>query len=92
MALVIVARVMFFSGHQVLPAGLTLFDVAGAIGVALAIQVTLSTSVGGVLPIIARACNLDPAVLVSPVLASMVDISGMIIYFTTVNKMLGLGG
>ncbi|MDP2543575.1 magnesium transporter [Photobacterium damselae subsp. piscicida] len=92
LALVIVARVMFFSGHQVLPAGLTLFDVAGAIGVALAIQVTLSTSVGGVLPIIARACNLDPAVLVSPVLASMVDISGMIIYFTTVNKMLGLGG
>ncbi|GAL06016.1 Mg/Co/Ni transporter MgtE / CBS domain [Photobacterium aphoticum] len=39
---------------------------------------------------IARALKLDPAVLVSPVLASVVDITGMIIYFTTVNAVLGL--
>ncbi|MDF4799357.1 magnesium transporter, partial [Vibrio parahaemolyticus] len=31
-----------------------------------------------------------PAVLVSPVLASIVDISGMWIYFTVVNYFLGI--
>jgi Mg/Co/Ni transporter MgtE len=64
--------------------------IAMAIAVALFIQVTVSTTLGGVLPIIARVFKLDPAVLVSPVLASIVDISGMWIYFTVVNHFLGL--
>ena len=64
--------------------------VALAIAVALFAQVTLSTTLGGVLPILARVCKLDPAVLVSPVLASIVDISGMWIYFSVVNYFLGL--
>ncbi|WP_318478048.1 magnesium transporter [Photobacterium leiognathi] len=91
LAAVIIGRVIFFSGDIVLPAGMTLDSIALAIGVAIAIQVVISTTIGGVLPMIARALNLDPAVLVSPVLASMVDITGMMIYFTTVNWMLGLG-
>ncbi|WP_305455497.1 magnesium transporter [Photobacterium leiognathi] len=91
LAAVIIGRVIFFSGDVVLPAGMTLDSIALAIGVAISIQVVISTTIGGVLPMIARALNLDPAVLVSPVLASMVDITGMMIYFTTVNWMLGLG-
>ncbi|WP_305459202.1 magnesium transporter [Photobacterium leiognathi] len=91
LAAVIIGRVIFFSGDVVLPAGMTLDSIALAIGVAISIQVVISTTIGGVLPMIARALNLDPAVLVSPVLASMVDITRMMIYFTTVNWMLGLG-
>ncbi|PHZ58218.1 Mg2+ transporter mgtE [Photobacterium leiognathi] len=91
LAAVIIGRVIFFSGDVVLPAGMTLDYIALAIGIAISIQVVISTTIGGVLPMIARALNLDPAVLVSPVLASMVDITGMMIYFTTVNWMLGLG-
>ncbi|WP_318456286.1 magnesium transporter [Photobacterium leiognathi] len=91
LAAVIIGRVIFFSGDVVLPAGMTLDSIALAIGLAISIQVVISTTIGGVLPMIARALNLDPAVLVSPVLASMVDITGMMIYFTTVNWMLGLG-
>ncbi|WP_305459801.1 magnesium transporter [Photobacterium leiognathi] len=91
LAAVIIGRVIFFSGDVVLPAGMTLDSIALAIGIAISIQVVISTTIGGVLPMIARALNLDPAVLVSPVLASMVDITGMMIYFTTVNLMLGLG-
>ncbi|WP_305832200.1 magnesium transporter [Photobacterium leiognathi] len=91
LAAVIIGRVIFFSGDVVLPAGMTLDSIALAIGIAISIQVVISTTIGGVLPMIARALNLDPAVLVSPVLASMVDITGMMIYFTTVNWMLGLG-
>ncbi|MEC6814896.1 magnesium transporter [Photobacterium toruni] len=91
LAAVIVGRVVFFSGHVVLPAGISLNMVALAIGIAISIQVVVSTSAGGLLPLIARAFNLDPAVLVSPVLASMVDITGMVIYFSTINWILGLG-
>ncbi|EAR57118.1 hypothetical protein SKA34_18589 [Photobacterium sp. SKA34] len=91
LAIVIVGRVIFFSGDVVLPNGMHLEQVALAIGIAISIQVVISTSVGGVLPMLARTLNLDPAVLVSPVLASMVDITGMVVYFKTVNWMLGFG-
>ena len=90
LATVIVGRVLLFSDSTLLPFSMPLSDIALAIGVAIALQVVLSTTVGGVLPMIARALKLDPAVLVSPVLASVVDITGMIIYFNTVNAFLGL--
>ncbi|MFW7522588.1 magnesium transporter [Vibrio ostreicida] len=88
-ATVMVIRVMLFSGDAS-TGGFDLQTIALAIAVALFIQVTMSTTLGGLLPIIARALNLDPAVLVSPVLASLVDISGIWIYFTVVNKFLGI--
>ncbi|MDD1783900.1 magnesium transporter [Enterovibrio sp. ZSDZ35] len=90
LACVVMARVVLFSDAAILPAGISVYDVAMAIGLALAIQVTLSTTLGGLLPLIARKMKLDPAVLVSPVLASVVDISGMTIYFITINAWLGL--
>ncbi|USD64785.1 magnesium transporter [Vibrio sp. SCSIO 43136] len=88
-AVVILCRVLLFSGSSS-TGGFDLNTIALAIAVALFIQVTLSTTLGGVLPILARACKLDPAVLVSPVLASVVDISGIWIYFNVVNYFLGL--
>ncbi|CAH0526784.1 magnesium transporter [Vibrio hippocampi] len=88
-ALVMVGRILVF-GDAASTGGFDLHTIALAIAVALFIQVTLSTTLGGVLPIIARVFKLDPAVLVSPVLASIVDISGMWIYFTVVNYFLGL--
>ncbi len=88
---VIIARVELFSAGVVLPAGIELDHIAIAIGIALAVQVVLSSVVGGLLPLLARACRLDPAVLVSPVLASVVDISEMLIYFFTLTRLLGIG-
>ncbi|RSD31049.1 magnesium transporter [Vibrio pectenicida] len=88
-AIVIIVRVMLFSGNAS-TGGFALSSIAIAIAVALFIQVTLSTTLGGLLPILARVCKLDPAVLVSPVLASIVDISGMWIFFNVVNHFLGI--
>jgi len=88
-ALVIVGRILLFSDASG-TGGFELNTIALAIAVALFIQVTMSTTLGGLLPILARAFKLDPAVLVSPVLASIVDISGMWIYFTVVNYFLGI--
>ncbi|MEI8672652.1 magnesium transporter [Vibrio sp. SA48] len=88
-SVVMVARIMLFSDANS-AGGFSLQSIALAIAVALFIQVTISTTIGGILPIIARVFKLDPAVLVSPVLASMVDVSGMWIYFNVVNSFLGL--
>ncbi|PMH41208.1 Mg2+ transporter mgtE [Vibrio sp. 10N.286.49.B3] len=88
-ALVMVGRILFFSDNTS-TGGFDINIIAFSIATALFIQVMISTTLGGVLPILARACRFDPAVLVSPVLASIVDISGMWIYFTVVNHFLGL--
>ncbi|OOF30039.1 magnesium transporter [Salinivibrio proteolyticus] len=89
-AAVMMVRILMFN-HNATVGAFALHDIAVAIALALFIQVTISTTLGGLLPIVARACHLDPAVLVSPVLASVVDISGMWIYFTVVNTYLGIG-
>ncbi|MEZ8033500.1 magnesium transporter [Vibrio crassostreae] len=88
-ALVMIGRILLFSDNQS-TGGYDINMIAYAIAVALFIQVTISTVLGGGLPIVARLFKLDPAVLVSPVLASIVDISGMWIYFTVVNSFLGI--
>ncbi|WP_435247695.1 magnesium transporter [Vibrio sp. nBUS_14] len=88
-ALVMIGRILLFSDTQS-TGGYDINMIAYAIAVALFIQVTISTVLGAGLPIVARLFKLDPAVLVSPVLASIVDISGMWIYFTVVNSFLGI--
>ncbi len=63
---------------------------AFAVSSALVVQVLSATVLGALLPICARAIKLDPAVVSAPSLASTVDISGMMIYFTTVGAILHL--
>lgn len=70
--------------------GLTYPLLAAAVGLALAAQVTSSTMLGCVLPLAARAVRLDPAVVSSPSLASVVDVTGMILYFNVARLILGL--
>jgi magnesium transporter len=66
------------------------FKLSLAVGSALTLQVLSATLLGAMLPIAARACNLDPAVVSSPSLASTVDVSGMLIYFSTATVILNL--
>jgi magnesium transporter len=42
------------------------------------------------LPIGARTVNLDPAVVAAPAITTLVDVSGMVIYFTVAQSLLGL--
>ncbi|MEY4243280.1 MAG: magnesium transporter [Verrucomicrobiota bacterium] len=71
-------------------AGFDFFQLAFAVSVALTVQVFSATVLGALLPICARAIKLDPAVVSAPSLASTVDVSGMMIYFTTVGVILKL--
>jgi magnesium transporter len=61
------------------------------VGIALTIQVTASTFIGAALPMLARACKLDPAVVASPAITTIVDVLGLLIYFSIATAMLGLG-
>ncbi|MGA0845536.1 MAG: magnesium transporter [Luteolibacter sp.] len=61
-----------------------------AVAAAITAQVLSSTVLGAMLPLGARAVKLDPAVVSSPSLASTVDISGMLIYFSTAGTILNL--
>ena len=63
---------------------------AVAVSCALIVQVLSATVLGALLPILARAIKLDPAVVSAPALASTVDVSGMMIYFTIAGAILKL--
>jgi magnesium transporter len=70
--------------------GLGIGRFAMTIGIALASQVTVSASVGASLPILARVAKLDPAVVASPAITTIVDIIGMLIYFGLAKQILHL--
>lgn len=55
--------------------------IAFVIALALCIQVIVSTIIGATLPLIAKLFKGDPAVAASPAITTLVDITGMIIYF-----------
>jgi magnesium transporter len=43
--------------------------------------VTLGTLVGALLPLVLRAFKLDPASASAPVVATLLDVSGVLLYF-----------
>lgn len=61
-----------------------------AVSLALTFQVTTSTLIGALLPLGAKALKLDPAVIAAPAITTIVDVSGMLIYFTTARLFLGI--
>jgi magnesium transporter len=57
---------------------------------ALGLQVLTSTLIGALLPLGAAKMKFDPAVVASPALTTIVDITGLFIYFTTAKLLLGI--
>jgi len=76
--------------HPDAPVGFSFLHLSLAVAAAITLQVFSATTLGALLPITARAINLDPAVVSAPSLASIVDVSGMLIYFGTAAAILGL--
>lgn len=85
-----VGRVLLFGSGQVLPPGVTPLRLGIVIACALGLQVITSTLIGALLPLGASRLRLDPAVVASPALTTIVDITGLLIFFTTAKMMLGL--
>jgi magnesium transporter len=76
-------KVIILSGNVILENHST-YRLAFAIALSLSLQVISSTVIGASLPLIAKYFNGDPAVAASPAITTLVDITGMAIYFTTV--------
>ncbi|MGI6480689.1 MAG: magnesium transporter [Sphaerochaetaceae bacterium] len=83
-------RVLFLSSPGAVPEAMSLAKVGFAIALALSLQVISATIVGAVLPMGVAALKLDPALVASPALTTIVDITGLFIYFGTVTLVLGL--
>jgi len=50
--------------------------------------VTFGTAVGSMLPFIAKRLGGDPATASAPFVATLVDVTGIVIYFTVANLIL----
>ena len=61
------------------------------VGISLTLQVAASTFIGAALPMLARSIKLDPAVVASPAITTIVDVLGLLIYFSIATSMLSLG-
>ncbi|MEM7055316.1 MAG: magnesium transporter [Bacteroidota bacterium] len=73
-------KVIILSRHATMESH-SIYSLAFAIGLALSLQVITSTIIGAALPLIAKYFNGDPAVAASPAITTIVDITGMAIYF-----------
>jgi len=62
--------------------------IALTIGCSLIGVVTFGTLAGSMLPFILRGCGLDPASASAPFVATLVDVTGLIIYFSVANVIL----
>ncbi|HIZ35206.1 MAG TPA: magnesium transporter [Candidatus Ruania gallistercoris] len=64
--------------------------IGAVIGLTLLAVCTMSATVGGLMPIISKACRVDPAVFSTPFISTFCDATGLIIYFTIARALLGL--
>ena len=64
--------------------------VALTVALALFVTVLLAKTVGGVLPMVAKLCHADPAIMAAPLITTIVDALSLVIYFQLACALLGL--
>lgn len=64
--------------------------IAAVVSVSLMITVIIAKTLGGILPIFAKVLHVDPALMASPMITTIVDALSLIIYFTIATKAFGL--
>ncbi len=82
LALVNFIRVYFLGGNPLL--------VSLVVSVTLIITIMLAKVIGGVLPLFAKAINLDPAIMASPLISTMVDALTLLSYFKIAEIIMGV--
>ena len=60
------------------------------VGLTLMCTVTIAKVLGATLPILAKACHLDPAMMASPIITTIVDMCTVIIYFGLATKLMNI--
>jgi len=62
--------------------------IAVTVGISLLLQVVLSSVIGAALPLLVKMLKMDPAVIATPAIMTIVDVLGVVIYFTIASKLL----
>ncbi len=89
-ALMTFIKIYFYTDTQDMPGTLTLASIGLMVSFAITIQVVSSTLFGAILPIVVKRMGGDPAVAAGPMISTIVDITGLLIYFTTAKLYMGL--
>lgn len=66
------------------------FMISLTVCASLFFTVVLAKVVGGILPIISKKLNLDPAIMASPLITTVVDAFALIVYFAFAKLLLGI--
>ena len=82
LAAVNMARMMLFSGTSVM--------ISAVVSITLLFAIVLAAAVGCLLPMGAKKLGLDPAVMASPMITTIVDAAALLLYFMIATVMLGL--
>jgi magnesium transporter len=83
-------KILFLSWETEIPSEYNLLMIAFVISFALSLQTITATVIGAGLPLIVKKFGGDPAVAASPAITTVVDITGLLIYFTIAVLFLGL--
>ncbi len=81
LGLIAFGKILFLSWETDVPAQFNLLYIAFGISLALSLQVISATIIGASLPLIVKRLGGDPAVAASPAITTIVDITGLLIYF-----------
>ena len=65
-------------------------QLATVLGATLIVTVILAKTLGCLLPILAKKLKLDPAVMVAPLITTLVDICSILVYFEIATAIMGL--
>ncbi|NBE54273.1 magnesium transporter [Streptomyces boluensis] len=65
-------------------------DVAVVVGITLVLICGWAATIGGMMPLLAKRLKIDPAVVSAPMVTTLVDATGLIIYFLTAKAVLGV--
>lgn len=70
----------------------TVYDPSIGLVIALTLLAvcTVAATIGGMMPLVARAVRVDPAVFSNPFISTFVDATGLIIYFLIARSVLGI--
>ncbi|MGX1807384.1 magnesium transporter [Nocardia sp. NPDC055321] len=64
--------------------------IGAVVGITLVLICGWAATIGGTMPLLAKKLRIDPAVISAPMVTTLVDATGLIIYFTTAKLVLGI--
>lgn len=61
-----------------------------SLGITLIFTVIIAKTIGCILPLVAKKCGLDPALMAAPLITTLVDATTILVYFSIVTRVFGL--